>query len=299
MDTELTPVSRRAWGDLEVLHVVGYFAPEVIDAYVGLGLDRRLSYFPGRAAAFGAAGPGLTLATFYVFAPRLVEAALPAAWECTTPSEVVGARRTGVAQALDRLLGSADVAEALDIAREACAGLSPQGRPLYAAHAGLPWPDDDLLALWHAATLVREHRGDGHVSVLQVAGIDPVEATVLGGLWSSSTSFLRKTRGWSEEEYDAATDRLRDRGWLGADGGFTGAGHAARQQVEDDTDRLALEGWAHVGVQRTARLHELVAPLRRTIVSADVLPRSLRSRPAAAPRQRARLPTRSTGTTPA
>jgi hypothetical protein len=276
MDTDLTHASRRAWADLEVLHVVGYFAPEVIEAYADLGLDQRLSYFPGRAAALGAAGPGLTLATFYVFAPRLVEAALPAAWETTTPSAVIDARRTGMSGALERVLGRPDVGEALGIARETCAGLSPQGRPLYAAHAGLPWPDDDLLALWHAATLIREHRGDGHLSVLQVAGIDPVEATVLGGLWSSSTSFLRKTRGWSTEEYDAATDRLRDRGWLDAEGGFTDAGRAARQQVEDDTDRLALEGWAHVGATRTARLHELVSPLRRQVLEADVLPRSLR-----------------------
>ncbi len=284
MDTELTSLSRKAWGDLEVLHVVGYFAPEVADAYADLGLDRRLSYFPGRAAALGAAGPGLALATFYVFAPRLVEAALPAAWRTTTPSAVIEARRSGVAAALDRLLGAPDVEEALDIARAVCAGLSAPGRPLYAAHADLPWPDHDLLALWHAATLVREHRGDGHLSVLQVAGIDPVEATVVGGLWSSSTGFLRKTRGWSEEEYDAAAHRLRDRGWLDADGTLTGTGREARQQIEDDTDRLALEGWAQVGAERTARLHELVASLRRTITAADVLPRSLRSQHVDAPR---------------
>lgn len=276
MDPDLTRISRKAWGDLEVLHVVGYFAPEVTEAYVDLGLDPQLSYFPARAAAFGAAGPGLTLATFYVFAPWLVEAALPSAWETTTPSAVVAARRAGMAAALERILGRPDVGEALEIAREACSGLSPQGRPLYAAHAALPWPEDDLLALWHAATLLREHRGDGHLSVLAVAGIDPVEATVLGGLWSSSTSFLRKTRGWSTDEYDAAADRLRDRGWLDAGGDFTDEGRAARQQVEDDTDRLALEGWAHVGAERAARLHELVSPLRRQVIEADVLPRSLR-----------------------
>lgn len=276
MDPHLTALSREAWSDLEALHLVGYFAPEVTDAYVGLGLDLRLSYFPGRAAAFGEAGPGLTVATFYVFAPWLVEAALPAAWETTTPDALVAARRSGTAAALERLLGRPDLGEALAIAREVCAGLSAPGRPLYAAHADLPWPEDDLAALWHAATLVREHRGDGHLSVLQVAGIDPVEATVLGGLYSSSTSFLRKTRGWSDEEYAAATARLRERGWLDADGGFTDEGRAARQRIEDDTDRLALEGWAHVGAEQTARLHALVSPLRRQVLSADVLPRSLR-----------------------
>lgn len=276
MDPELLPLSRKAWADLEVLHVVGYFAPEVTDAYVALGLHPRLAYFPGRAAALGEAGPGLTVATFYVFAPWLVEAALPAAWELTTPEQVVSARRSGMSVALERLLGTPDVSEALEIAREVCAGLTPQGRPLYAAHASLPWPEDDLLALWHAASLIREHRGDGHVAVLQVAGLDPVAATVLGGLWSSSTGFLRKTRGWSDEEYDAAADRLRARGWLDVEGQLTATGRAGRQQVEDDTDRLALEGWARVGADRTARLHELVAPLRATVLEAGVLPRTLR-----------------------
>jgi len=273
---DLLPVSRAAWGDLEVLHVVGYFAPQVTEAYVDLGLPPRLAYFPARAAALGAAGPGLTTATFYVFAPWLVEAALPAAWQTATPEQLVEARRAGVTSALHELLGTPDLGEALDLAREVCAGLSPQGRPLYAAHAALPWPDDELLALWHAATLVREHRGDGHLAVLQVAGIDPVEATVLGGLYSSTTGFLRKTRGWSEEEYEAAAGRLRDRGWLDASGGFTDAGRAARQQVEDDTDRLAVEGWAALGAEGTARMHELVRPVREQVLASGLLPRSLR-----------------------
>jgi hypothetical protein len=276
MDDALLPLSRKAWGDLEVLHVVGYFAPEVSQEYVDLGLHKSLSYFPARAAAFGEAGPGLTVATFYVFAPWLVDAALPAAWQTTTPAALVEARRRGMATALRGLLGEPDVAEALAIAREVCEGLTPQGRPLYAAHAGLEWPEDDLLALWHAATLVREHRGDGHVAVLQTSGVDPVEATVLGGLYSGTTGFLRKTRGWTDEEYDAATGRLVERGWLDADGAFTDLGRDERRRIEDQTDRLALEGWAHVGAERTARLHELVKPLRERIVEAGPLPRSIR-----------------------
>jgi hypothetical protein len=181
-----------------------------------------------------------------------------------------------VAAVLERVLGRPDVGEAVEIARDVCAGLRPEGRPLYAAHASLPWPEDGLLALWHAATLVREHRGDGHVAVLQNHELDPVEATVLGGLYSSSTGFLRKTRGWSDEEYDAAAGRLRERGWLDGDGAFTDEGRAARDRIEADTDRLAVGGWAHVGVDRTRRLHELVRPLREQVLAADLLPRTLR-----------------------
>jgi hypothetical protein len=270
-DPELVALSRQAWGALETLHVVGYFAPEVRSRYVDLGLHPELSYFPARAAALGPAGPALTIATFYVFAPWLVEAALPAAWETVTPEQLVDARRAGMADALGRVLGEPDVAEALALAREVCQALTPQGRPLHAAHAALRWPQDDLVALWHAATLVREHRGDGHVAVLQHAGLDPVEATVLGGLHASTTRFLRRTRGWSDDEYDAASTRLRRRGWLDDEGRLSPEGRAERQRIEDDTDRLALEGWAHLGVEGTSRLHQLLEPLREQVVASGMI----------------------------
>ena len=109
--------------------------------------------------------------------------------------------------------------------------------------------------------------------MLQHAGLDPVEATVLGGLFSSSTSFLRKTRGWSDDDDHAAADRLRDRGWLDADGGFTELGRTERQRIEDDTDRIAGGRLGtRVGAERTARLHELVKPLRRAVVDTGLLP---------------------------
>ena len=268
----VTTLSRRCWRALEPIHVVGYFAPETTQAYVDLGLHPRLSYFAARSAAFGSAGPGLTTATFYVFAPWLVAKALPAAWAVATPEQVQRARRDSVQVALHRVLGQPDVAEALDIARQACAGLSGAGRPLYAAHADLPWPEDDLLALWHAATLVREHRGDGHLALLQAAGLDPVESIVLGGLFTGTTGFMRASRGWTEEEWAAAEDRLRGRRLLTADGALSEKGRGTRQEIEDRTDALAVEGWAHVGAEACARLVELVDPLREQVLASGVLP---------------------------
>jgi hypothetical protein len=271
--TAMPALARRCWGTLEPIHVIGYFAPETTQAYVELGLHPRLSYFAARSAAFGAASPGLTVATFYVFAPWLVGAALPAAWEIATPEQVQDARRSGVSAALQRVLGTPDVAEALGIARRVCAGLSAHGRPLYAAHSERPWPEgDDLLALWHAATLIREHRGDGHVSVLLAAGLDPVESLVLGGLFSDSTDFLRKTRGWSDEEWTAARDRLRRRGLLAEDDTMTAEGQALRADIETRTDALAVEGWASVGADDSRRLYELLRPLREQVLAAGVLP---------------------------
>ncbi|MDQ6934583.1 MAG: hypothetical protein M3130_04745 [Actinomycetota bacterium] len=269
---ELIDASRRAWAALETLHVVGYFAEETTAEYVALGLHPRLSYFASRAAALGAVGPGVTEATFYVFAPALHRKALPAAWQLTTPERLVQARRIGMVRALARIVGTPDVGDALRIVRRVCEGLSAPGRPLYAGHAALTWPEDDMLALWHGATLVREHRGDGHVAILTSHGIDPVEATVLDGIWSHRSAFLTKTRGWTEEEYAAATSRLADRGWVDCDGSLSDAGREARLGLEQLTDAAAMSGWQDVGLDDTRRLARLMAPLRDAVLDSGVLP---------------------------
>ena len=286
VDRDLITRSRRAWGGLETLHVIGYFAPETTQAYVALGLHPRLSYFAARSAAMGPVGPELTVATFYVFSPELIRKALPAAWEIATPEHIQAARRAGVLAALRPAIGDAvepaEIAEAAELARQATEGLTgvattEAGRPLYAAHARLDWPEDPLLALWHAATLIREHRGDGHVAVLTGARLDPVEALVLGGLFADNTEFVRRTRGWHEEQWEAAIERLTGRGLLEgaaapADRGLSEEGRALRQRVEDQTDTLATAAFDHLGAERTDRLIELVAPMRKAVLASGVLP---------------------------
>lgn len=269
---DMAALGRRCWGMLEPVHAVGYFAPETRQAYVDLGLHPRLSYFAARSAALGRVGPGVCTATFYVFAPWLAQRALPSSWEIASPAAVQQARRHGMAAALRRILGSPDVSEALELARTACAALGAAGRPLYAAHAELDWPDHDLMALWHAATLIREHRGDGHVAVLQSVRLDPVESLVVGGLFSGNTDFVKSTRGWSDAEWAAAVDRLRGRGLLDGSGALTDDGGVLRQEVEHATDVLAAEGWAHVGESGCQRLVELLAPLRAQVIDSDTLP---------------------------
>lgn len=274
---ELLRASRRTWGALETLHVVGYFAEELPEEYVALGLHERLSYFAARGAALGPVGPRVTEATFYVFAPWLHDAALPSAWDHATPEELVAARRRGMARALARTVGDLDVAEALALARRLTDGLaatpgSAAGRPLYAAHLQLAWPGEPLLALWHAATLVREHRGDGHVALLVSRGLDPVEATVLDGVWAGKERFLRSTRGWSTEELAAAEDRLRGRGWLDGSGTLTDLGREQREDLESATDRASLAGWEALGLADTVRLGELLQPVRRAVLDSGVLP---------------------------
>ncbi|WP_114423738.1 SCO6745 family protein [Nocardioides houyundeii] len=268
---DLTKASRHAWWSLEVLHILGYFAPSVTAKYVDLGLRPRLSYFAARSAAFGPVGPEVPTATFYVFAPWLLDKALPSSWEAASPEQVLQARHDGMSELMAQVVGDTDVAELLELTRTVCAGLTRHGRPLYAAHAGLDWPEEPGLALWHASTLIREHRGDGHVAVLLRAGLDPVESIVLNGLFAGTTQFMQQSRGWSEEEWTAGTQRLQERG-LVDDDGLTEQGVAFRKTLEKETDRLALEGWQHLGLDGTRRVAELAAPLRDAALGSGLIP---------------------------
>ena len=132
---------------LEPLHALSYFAPEVEAEITGLGVRRGMgAYFASRAAAMGRVGPGPVAATFFVFNPSLVAHLVPAVWDAADPADVVAARYRGVSAAYQRLLGeetlaSAEVAEAADLARTAAEGCTVAGRPLYAAHADLAWPE--------------------------------------------------------------------------------------------------------------------------------------------------------------
>lgn len=269
-------LARKGWRALEPVHAMVYFAPEAQEEYAALGFDvkgnRASGYFPARAAAMGRVGPGLVQATFFNFSRVAVEFGLAGAWETASPEQVLLARLRGADRALRRLCGDLlddpSVPEAVELARTACAGCTPYGRPLYAAHADLPWPADPHLALWHAVTLLREFRGDGHVAALVSAGVSGLEAAVLhvalGDSWTRRP--LQATRGYSDEEWDGAVAGLVDRGWLETDGTFTDAGRTNRQRVEDATDALALPAWERLGEDGAQRLRELVRPLSRAIV---------------------------------
>jgi hypothetical protein len=140
---------------------------------------------------------------------------------------------------------------------------------LFAAHASQPWPDDPLLVLWHAQTLLREFRGDGHIAAMTVEGVSGVEALILHGATGEvPPETLRTSRSWPADEWAAGEERVRSRGWLDADGRLTEPGRAHRQGVEDRTDLLAAPAYAVLGEEGCERLRQLCRPLSRAIVDA-------------------------------
>jgi hypothetical protein len=221
----------------------------------------------------GAVGPGVVTATFYNFSPTLVARYVPRAWGLVAPEQVVAARLDAARASLTRLLGEAaggpEVAELAGLLREACAVLTAEGRPLYAGHADLPWPDDDLGALWHAATLLREWRGDGHIACLVRSGLTGLEALLTHTLTGRgfTVDAAKVGRGWSDEQWDGASAGLAARGLV--DGtGLTAEGHALRRRLEEETDLLSAAPFEHLGADATARVVELGKALSRRLVEA-------------------------------
>lgn len=275
--------ARRCKSALEAPHAMIYFAAEAEQEFTSLGLERgRMTYFAGRAAPMGAVGPGVVAATFYNFSPRAVAAEIPRAWSLASPDAVVDARLRAADGALHRMLGedvlrSEEVAEAAELAREAGHACAPEGRPLFAGHADLPWPHAPHLRLWHALSLLREFRGDAHVGALQAAGLSGLQALVLQT--SSGEGFTEEaaklTRGWSDDEWDRARDELRERNLIDAESAITASGADLREEVEAATDERSMAPWLRLGDDRVDRLTSIGAKLSKQLAKAGAFPAEL------------------------
>ncbi|SER60813.1 SCO6745 family protein [Actinokineospora terrae] len=259
---------RTLWQCFEPYHAVTYFTPESIAETDALGCQGRwMGYFGLRAAPLGAAPAWLVDSLFYTFHASRVRRQVPAVWSVAEPADFLAARLRGVDGALRRLLGDEvvegpDVAEAADLARSVLEWVPTAGRPLGAANAALPLPEQPHLALWQVATTLRESRGDGHVAALVTAGLDPVEALVAFAADRGLTAeYLRAARNVPEGEWADAETRLLERDLLAAPGVLTDFGVELRQSVEDLTDEAAAAPWLQLGEQGTARFVSLVAPL--------------------------------------
>jgi hypothetical protein len=239
----------------------------------------RSGYFASRSAAMGAVEAEVVVATFYNFHPALVRRAMSDVWVTTTPAALIDARLAAVDASLrlafgDELLASRELADAAATLRHAAevACTRPEGRPLFAGHAQLPWPDEPHLVLWHAQTLLREFRGDGHIAALTIEGLSGLEALISHAASGDvPAAGLRATRAWSDDEWAAGVEALVERGLLDRDGTFTDAGRAQRTRIEDLTDRLAMGPWAALGAERCAELRALGRALSQRIVDAGLL----------------------------
>lgn len=273
-------IARKTWRTVEPIHGMIYFVPEGPEHYGRIGIGPgQAGYFASRSAPMGEASAELVIATFYNFNPDYVRAVIPSVWKTARPTDVIDARFAAADAALRRLLGDAvasdEMVAASQLARSAALAACDrlEGRPLFAAHAELAWPDDPHLVLWHAQTLLREFRGDGHIAALVADDLLGIEALIMhGGTGAVGADVLQNTRNWSDDAWTAAVDRLIDRGLLDPEGTLSEVGVERRQWVEDRTDQLALAPYESIGVDGCDRLRQLARPFSQAIVAGGGLP---------------------------
>jgi hypothetical protein len=285
LDHKLT---RTTWRSLEAIHGMIYFTPDTTSAYEKVGVTHpRAGYFASRVAALGEASAELTIATFYNFNPRLIRKHIPGVWEKTSAAAMLGARMAAVDTSLRRafsaeVLASPDFAEVVALNRRAAEATLDccEGRPLFAAHAALPWPDDAHLQLWWSQTLLREFRGDGHIAALVCEGLTGLEALVTHAASGAvPASALLATRAWSAEQWQAAAEGLVTQGLLSEPGDvtvgtapvFSDAGTAQRNRIEEVTDELSRAPYEVIGEVGCLRLRELGTPLSKAVVDAGLM----------------------------
>lgn len=267
---------RDVWSLYEPVHVIAYFEPSVSGVLAEHGLHGFWNgYFAGRAAPLGAVGPGPVTALFFGFSPAMVAKAVPKVWGRITPEKAIEARLTAVSSVLTPLLeaGSSDDARrTTDCLVHAATTVPTDGRALAAAWQSVGVPDDPAARLWWATTVLREHRGDGHVLAATHAGLTGLETTlthIASGVVTRET--MQPNRGWTDEEWATATELLRLRGLLADDGTLTATGRETRTRIEDDTDRLARAALAPLAAE-SATIAAVLGGLGRDIVAAGALP---------------------------
>ncbi len=233
--------------------VVGqvYFSPECHALYEGLGFRPSPgsfgagvaapdgpAYFTSRGSVLGQVPGELVAAAFGVFNPAVVVPAVAQGWSLTDAATIGAARTEGAVGQLRRVLGDAPdgVERASELLARAVAPLRPEGRALYSGLLALGVPDDPLAAVWRRGDLLREFRGDSHIAAWISADLDATEIGLLTELyWGLPMRTYIRTRAWSDDQLDAAEERLVARG-LVADGGLTDAGRELREEVEVRTD---------------------------------------------------------------
>ncbi len=249
----------------EPISLVNFFSPEPNEEMAALGFHNYWDgYFAGRSAPLGRVPAEVVDAAFYNFADGEVARHMPQVWDTTTPEAAHAARAKGCIAALRRILGdlaeTPEMVRAADLLAKASISAPITGRVMYAGLRALPMPDEPVARLWHAANMLREHRGDGHITALQAEGIGGLEAHVLSALDMGvypAESFGR-IHHLPEALLATVMNGLRERGLLDASGRFTDAGRATKDRVEALTDVLAE---APYGSLEQDELDELIAAL--------------------------------------
>jgi hypothetical protein len=245
------------------------------EAFLAVGMRNYWDgYFAGRAAPLGLAPAEVVHAVFYNFADGEVARHIPWVWGKITPQEALAIRERASAATLRQMIGeladSPALARAADLATRAAVSAPTEGRALYAGLRALAVPEEPVARLWHAATLLREHRGDGHNIALVAHGIGGTEAHVLLALsLGMRAEEFGRIHHLPKPQLAAVIDGLRDRGLVTAAGTFTPTGRETKQRIEALTDDLAAPPYNALTPPELNELITALTPIATAVEAAD------------------------------
>jgi hypothetical protein len=271
----MNAVARRMFELVEPIGVIPYSADEPNEAMFALGFTNYWdTYFAGRAAPLGPVAAEVVDALFYNFAPGEVARHIPKVWSTTTPEAAIAARRMGCAKALRRILGdhieSPAFARAADLLLKAATSAPVEGRPMYAALRAIPIPDDAVDRLFHAASLLREHRGDGHIAALMSEGVGGLEAHVLLALdMGMPAAKFGRIHHLPAAQLAGVIGGMCERDLIGDDGWLSDRGRAVKRRVEALTDDLAAKPYESLEPDELDELMATLEPLAALLLAAQ------------------------------
>jgi hypothetical protein len=270
-------LARSFWHAIEPIHSAVYFAPEPAEAARQIGLRGYwMSYFAGRVAPMGPVPPAPVTAMCFGFAPKMIERAIPDAWKFSDPATILDTRIEAVAVALRTHLDDDAVtrlAELNELLWDAIGACRFDARPLAAAWASVTKTGDPVADAWLATTVLREHRGDGHVFAAVTQGLRGLDASLTHvATGAISREMAQPTRGWTDEDWQKSERRLQARGLLDRDGRLTKTGGALRRDLEETTDRLAAAPVERLGELGVKQAIELAAPVSRQLIDNGTVP---------------------------
>jgi len=272
-----TSTARRFAAAAEPLHSCCYYAPE-INEFTSIGYKGWWhAYFAYRSAPLGNASSQLVTDVFYNFAPRMVERSVPGCWEIMPAEEVRRQQLSIVGRALSRIFDGypwgPELSSTVEILSSALPELDGDQRPLFAAWAAQPWPQDAVLGLWHATTLLREYRFDGHNLALREAGVSGLGAHLLMVAdGRGSPEVIQKIRGWTPDEWRVEEASLQEAGWLDSSGLHTPRGRSARKEIELQTDRYAASIASTLGTDNNDLALGLLERVSHFLLNEGVVP---------------------------
>jgi hypothetical protein len=124
--------------------------------------------------------------------------------------------------------------------------------------------------MFHAASLLREHRGDGHIAALVAEGIGGLEAHVLVALeLGIPAERFGRIHHLPAAQLTALVDGMKARGLVSEDGGFTRTGRETKERIESLTDDLAVAPYVILDEAELDELTTALEPLAAALVAAQ------------------------------